>query len=62
MGRVVSAIVGSERGHGEGRGSQGVFAGVLAQVDVRGEGALAQHGPEISQSGRSVPMIQRGAE
>lgn len=61
MGRVVSATVGSEHGRGEGRRVE-VFAGVLAQVDVPGEGALAQHGPEISQSGRSVPMIQRGAE
>lgn len=31
-------------------------------MDIHGEGALVQHGPEISQSGRSVAMIQRGAE
>lgn len=31
-------------------------------MDIHGEGALVQHGPEISQSRHSVPMIQRGAE
>lgn len=62
MGRVVSATVGSEHGRGEGRRVERFLQEFLAQVDVRGEGALAQHGPEISQSGRSVPMIQRGAE
>lgn len=62
MGQVVSATVGSEHEHGEGRReSREVFARVLAQAAVCGEGATVQHGPEISQSRHCVLMIQRGS-